>query len=218
MLIDLNKERTATDYVDQNLIPGQSDRFKKQIEFILEVDKLKYVLRRTILLDRSRPENSTEHSWHIALMVFLCAEYSADKSIDLMRVIKMLLIHDLVEIDAGDTYCYDDTGRQDQVQREEIAAERIFGLLPDDQGRELRSLWDEFERRESPEAKFANALDRVQPFLHNYFTEGQTWQENNIDSRQVRERMRPVKDGAPALWAYVNSLIGDAVERGILLK
>ena len=208
---------TAFD-IENTLIPDENLRFKKQIEFVLEVDKLKRVLRRTILIDRSRRENSAEHSWHIALMVFLFAEYSADTGIDLMHVIKMLIIHDLVEIDAGDTYCYDEAGRQDQVQREKIAAERIFGLLPDDQRRELRSLWDEFERKESPEAKFANALDRVQPFLHNYFTDGQTWQENQINSRQVLDRMQPVKNAAPALWAYVNTLIGEAVERGILDK
>ena len=167
-------------------------------------------------MDRSRRENSAEHSWHIALMVSLFAEYSPESDIDLTRVIKMLLMHDLVEIDAGDTYCYDDKGRQDQAQREEIAAERIFGLLPEDQGSELISLWDEFEKKDSPESKFANALDRAQPFLHNYFTDGQTWQENQINSRQVHERMRPVKDGAPALWEYINRLIEDAVERGIL--
>ncbi len=202
--------------VDKYLMPYQSRRFKQQIEFVLEVDKLKQVLRRTILMDRSRRENSAEHSWHIALMVFLFAEYSIDTDIDLMHVVKMLLVHDLVEIDAGDTYCYDSDGRQDQAEREKIAANRIFGMLPEDQGRALRSLWDEFEKMKSPESKFANALDRVQPFLHNYFTNGQTWQENQITSRQVHDRMRPVKDGAPTLWEYVNALIKDAVKRGIL--
>lgn len=204
--------------VEKKLIPGQSRRLKQQIEFVLEVDKLKQVLRQTILVDRSRRENSAEHSWHIALMVSVFAEYAADADIDLMRVIKMLLMHDLVEIDAGDTYCYDDAGRQDQTRREEVAARRIFGLLPEDQGSELRTLWDEFEEKRSPESRFANALDRVQPFLHNYFTNGQTWQENQVNSSQVRDRMGPVKDGAPALWEYVNSLIEDAVARGILNK
>lgn len=204
--------------IEKKLVPGLRRRFKKQIEFILEADKLKQVLRQTILMDRSRRENSAEHSWHIALMVFLFAEYAADTDIDLMHVIKMLLIHDLVEIDAGDTYCYDDAGRHDQAQREEMAADRVFGILPDDQGTELRSLWDEFEKKESAESKFANALDRVQPLLNNYFTDGQTWQENRINSRQVHERMRPVKDGAPALWEYVNALIDKAVESGILIE
>ena len=218
MMLDSNKEADAANIVDQKLIPGQNPRFKKQIEFILEVDKLKHVLRQTILMDRSRRENSAEHSWHIALMVFMMSEYSKKTDIDLFHVMKILVIHDLVEIDAGDTYCYDDNGRQDQSLRERIAAERIFGLLPADQTAEFRALWDEFENRETPESKFANALDRLQPFLHNYFTDGQTWQANHINSRQVHERMLPVKEGAPELWEYVNTLIDDAVAKGILAK
>lgn len=217
MMLETSKGAT-TNVVDRKLITGQSPRFKKQIEFILEVDKLKHVRRQTILMDRSRRENSAEHSWHIALLVLVLAEYSKESDIDFFHVMKMLVIHDLVEIDAGDTYCYDDKGREDQAQREEIAADRIFGLLPADLVAEFRGLWDEFEKRETAESRFANALDRVQPFLHNYFTDGQTWQENNINRRQVRERMRPVKDGAPDLWDYVNALIGSAVKRGILAK
>ena len=216
MMLDSNKEGATTNFVDQKLTPGQSSRFKKQMEFILEVDKLKHVLRQTILMDRSRRENSAEHSWHIALLVPVLAEYAKETDIDMFHVMKILVIHDLVEIDAGDTYCYDDKGREDQTQREEIAADRIFGFLPADQATEFRALWDEFEKRETPESGFANALDRVQPFLHNYFTDGQTWQANNINSRQVHERMRPVKDGAPDLWDYVNTLIEDAVKKGIL--
>lgn len=216
-MLETSKGAT-TNVVDRKLITGQSPRFKKQIEFILEVDKLKHVRRQTILMDRSRRENSAEHSWHIALLVLVLAEYSKESDIDFFHVMKMLVIHDLVEIDAGDTYCYDDKGREDQAQREEIAADRIFGLLPADLVAEFRGLWDEFEKRETAESRFANALDRVQPFLHNYFTDGQTWQENNINRRQVRERMRPVKDGAPDLWDYVNALIGSAVKRGILAK
>jgi putative hydrolase of HD superfamily len=217
-MLESRQESTTTNYVDQKLIPGQNPRFKKQIEFILEVDNLKHVLRQTILLDKSRRENSAEHSWHIALMVFMLSEYSKQTNVDLFHVMKMLVIHDLVEVDAGDTYCYDDKGRENQAQREEMAADRIFGLLPEDQAADFRALWDEFEKRETPESKFANALDRVQPLLHNYFTDGQTWQENNINSRQVHERMRPVKDGAPDLWEYVNALIGDAVKKGFLAK
>ena len=218
MMLESSREGTSTMHVDQKLMPGQSSRFKKQIQFILEVDKLKHVLRQTILMDRSRRENSAEHSWHIALLVPVLAEYSKDTDIDLFHVMKMLVIHDLVEIDAGDTYCYDDRGREDQTQREAIAADRIFGLLPADQATKYQALWDEFEKRESPESRFANAMDRVQPFLHNYFTNGQTWQANNINSRQVHERMRPVKDGAPDLWDYVNNLIEDAVKKGILAE
>jgi putative hydrolase of HD superfamily len=197
---------------------AETERFKKQIGFILEADRLKHIRRQTILLDRSRRENSAEHSWHIALMVMIMAEYARESDIDFWRVMKMLLIHDMVEIDAGDTYCYDDHGRQDQSQREEIAAKRIFGLLPADQTAEVRALWDEFEKRETPESRFANALDRVQPLLNNYFTNGQTWQENGIKSSQVHRRMRPAKDGAPVLWDYVSALIEDAVRKGFLEK
>jgi len=217
-MLESRKEGRLQNCVDQKLIPGQSSRFKKQIEFILEVDRLKHVLRQTLLMDRSRHENSAEHSWHIALLVPILAEYSKDSDIDMFHVMKILVVHDLVEIDAGDTYCYDDKGREGQSRREEIAADRIFGLLPADQATEFRALWDEFEKRETAESRFANALDRVQPLLHNYFTDGQTWQENQINSRQVHERMRPVKDGAPDLWDYVNTLIEDAVKKGILAK
>ena len=196
----------------------QKNRFRQQIEFILEVDKLKNVLRKTILLDRSRRENSAEHSWHIALMVFILSEYTRDSDVDLFRVMKILLVHDLIEIDAGDTYCYDDQGRKGQARREKKAADRIFNLLPADQAATFRELWDEFEERKTPESRYANALDRIQPFLHNYFTEGQIWQENNINSTQVKERMNPVADGAPILWNYVSSLIDDGVKKGYLAE
>jgi putative hydrolase of HD superfamily len=215
------KSSKASDATEQapNTIPcAETERFKKQIEFILEADKLKHVRRKTILLDHSRRENSAEHSWHIALMLLIMPEYSSERDIDFFHVMKMLLIHDLVEIDAGDTYCYDDDGRKDQRRREEIAARRIFGLLPADQAEGLRALWDEFEKRETPESRFANALDRVQPLLNNYFTDGQTWQENDIKSGQVHRRMRPVKDGAPVLWNYVTALIKDAVRKGFLAE
>ncbi len=216
MLLDSDGEHVFPNNLDDILSSGQQDRFRQQIEFILEVDKLKNVLRKTILMDRSRRENSAEHSWHIALTVLILSEYTKDSDVDLFRVMKILLIHDLIEIDAGDTYCYDDQGRQDQARREKKAADRIFNLLPTDQATTLRELWNEFEERETPESRFANALDRLQPFLHNYFTEGQTWQENNIKSAQVKSRMRPVDDGAPVLWNYVSSLIDDGVKKGFL--
>jgi putative hydrolase of HD superfamily len=170
------------------------------------------------LIDRSRRENSAEHSWHIALTVLILSEYAKDSDVDLFRVMKILLVHDLIEIDAGDTYCYDDQGRKDQARREKNAADRIFNLLPADQAKTLRELWDEFEERKTPESRFANALDRLQPFLHNYVTEGQIWQENNIKSAQVKSRMRPLDDGAPILWNYVSSLIDDSVKKGFLAE
>jgi putative hydrolase of HD superfamily len=216
MFIDTAGEKLIADVFDRELQPAQLDRFKRQIEFILEVDKLKHVLRQTILMDQSRRENSSEHSWHIALTVMVLSEYARDSGIDFFRVMKILLIHDLIEIDAGDTYCYDDQGRKDQAERERQAADRIFNILPPDQAGMFRELWDEFEERTTPESRFANALDRVQPFLHNYFTRGRTWQENDIKREQVKARMQPVEDGAPVLWSYVSSLIDDAVEKGFL--
>jgi len=216
MLLDSNGVSVFPDNIEDIVLPEQKDRFRQQIEFILEVDKLKNVLRKTILMDRSRRENSAEHSWHIALTVLILSEYAKDSDIDLFRVMKILLVHDLIEIDAGDTYCYDDQGRKDQAQRETKAADRIFNLLPADQATTLRALWDEFEERKTPESRFANALDRLQPFLHNYFTEGQIWQENKIKRVQVKSRMDPVDDGAPVLWNYVSSLIDDGVKKGYL--
>ena len=218
MFIDAGGEKIIADNFESELQSGKKDRFKQQIEFILEVDKLKHVQRQTILMDKSRRENSAEHSWHIALTVMILSEYAGDADIDFFRVMKILLVHDLIEIDAGDTYCYDDQGRQDQAAREKIAADRIFNILPPDQAGIFRDLWDEFEDRKTPESRFANALDRMQPFLHNYFTRGQTWQENDIKSDQVKSRMQPVDDGAPVLWNYVRSLIDDAVKKGFLAE
>jgi len=218
MFIDAAGEELIADHFDNDLQPGQKDRFKQQIEFILEIDQLKHVLRKTILMDQSRRENSAEHSWHIALTVMVLSEYARDADIDFFRVMKMLLIHDLVEIDAGDTYCHDEEGKRDQAARERLAADRIFNLLPPDQAGTFRDLWDEFEERKTSESRFANALDRVQPFLHNYFTRGRTWQENKIKREQVKVRMQPVGDGAPVLGRYVSSLIDNAVEKGYLAR
>ena len=198
--------------------PLENERFKSQIEFILEVDKLKKILRRTTLLDRSRQENSAEHSWHIALIVLVLSEYAEMDNLNLLRVIKLLLAHDLVEIDAGDTYCYDESGRHDQKERETRAADRIFNILPEDQAKSFRSLWDEYEDRKTPESKFANALDRFQPLLHNYFTYGESWRQHGIQKKQVLSRMQPVEEGSSFLWDYVTALIDDAVEKGFLAK
>ena len=200
----------------ENLL--ESERFKSQIAFILEVDKLKQIQRRTTLLNRSRQENSAEHSWHIALIVLILCEYADAGDLDLLHVIKLLLAHDLVEIDAGDTYCYDEIGGQDQKAREMNAAERIFSILPKDQAASFRSLWDEFEDRKTPESRFANALDRLQPFLHNYFTRGHSWQKHGIRKKQVLARMQPVDEGSHLLWDYVTRLIDDAVAKGFLAK
>ncbi len=192
-----------------------TERLHQQIAFILEIDKLKSVLRQTYLIDDPRHENSAEHSWHLAMMAMLLAEH-ANIEVNLLRVLQMLLVHDIVEIDAGDTYCYDSAGNDDKAEREQRAAHRIFGLLPDDQQGEMQDLWQEFEARETPEAKFAAALDRLMPILHNYHTQGRSWIEHGITSAQVRERNRHAEEGSAALWQHVEALIADAVGQGHL--
>jgi 5'-deoxynucleotidase YfbR-like HD superfamily hydrolase len=191
-------------------------RLEQQIRFVVEIDKLKEVYRQTYLMARSRKENSAEHSWHLALMVLVLSEYADGGDLDIVRVLKMVLIHDLVEIDAGDTLVYDEKVRQEKKAVEMAAAERIFNLLPGDQSGELRALWDEFEARQTPEAKFARALDRVQPILHNYQTRGLAWREHGITAGQVLERNRHVEEGAPELWQLVRRLVAGAVEKGYL--
>lgn len=193
----------------------QPNRLTQQIQFILEIDRLKQILRQTLLTDGSRRENSAEHSWHLAIMAIVLAEY-APLGTDVMRAIKMLLIHDLVEIDAGDTFCYDIQGNQNKAEREEQAAQRLFGLLPNDQGHQLRSLWNEFEAQETVTAKFAAALDRIQPMLHNQQTAGGTWQLHGISRDRVLKRMQPVEAGAPELWAFVQQVIEECVTAGYL--
>lgn len=192
------------------------DRLASQIEFLLEIEKLKRVLRQTWHLDQSRQENDAEHSWHLAVMALLLVEHAAEPDLDLARVVKMVLIHDLVEIDAGDTFAYDEQGALDKVAREQTAADRIFALLPSDQAVAFRGLWDEFEERRTPEARYAAALDRLQPLLHNYHTEGRTWREHGVTSKKVLARNRHMAEGAPSLWQLAEGLIRDAVERGYL--
>ncbi|HUH13381.1 MAG TPA: HD domain-containing protein [Longimicrobiales bacterium] len=194
------------------LLPG-GERVARQLRFALEVDALKGVLRQTLLTDASRRENSAEHSWHLALLAVLLAEH-APEEVSVRRVVRMVLVHDIVEIDAGDAFCYDPAAVDGKEVRERRAAERIFGLLPADQAAELKALWQEFEAGESPDARFANALDRMQPLLHNFATEGGTWRANGVAHAQVLERMRPIERGAPALWPLVLRILDEARERG----
>ena len=191
-------------------------RLAQQVGFLVEVDKLKHILRQTWLMDQSRRENDAEHSWHVSLLAVLLIEHAAEPGLDLLRVVKMLLIHDLVEIDAGDTFVYDEVGARDKAEREQRAAGRIFGLLPPDQEMAIRSLWDEFEARQTAEARYAAALDRFQPVLHNYFTQGKAWRQHGITSGQVLTRNRHMAEGAPALWEHVQTLVREAVEKGYL--
>jgi 5'-deoxynucleotidase YfbR-like HD superfamily hydrolase len=194
---------------------GSPARLASQLGFVLEIDRLKTVLRRTLIADRSRRENSAEHSWHIALAAVVFAEHAAEP-VDVGRVVRMLLVHDVVEIDAGDTFAYDEAGYEDKEERERAAAERIFGLLPADQTAELRALWDEFEAGETPESRFANAVDRLQPMLHNFVTEGHAWRQHGVTGTQVRARNRTIAAGAPELWRFAERMIDEAVARGYI--
>ena len=190
------------------------DRLKKQISFIIEIDKLKTVYRQSLISDKSRYENDAEHSWHLALMAMLLNEHTNEK-VDLLKVIKMVLIHDLVEIDAGDTYCYDEKAKIDKREGKKCA-NRIFSLLPDDQRDEMFELWEEFEKMETAEAKFAAALDRLQPVMLNYTADGLSWKKHGISVAQVIERNRLMKDGSDKLWDYAKQIIEDAVKKGYL--
>jgi len=191
------------------------DRLKKQINFILEVDKLKSIFRQNYISDKSRRENDAEHSWHLALMAFLLAEHTNEK-VDVLKVIKMVLVHDLVEIDAGDTYCYDQKANLDKRDREEKCAERLFRMLPEDQCNEIYELWEEFEKMETPEAKYAAVLDRLQPLLLNYTSGGKSWIEHGIHKSQVFERMRSMQNGSEKIWNFVEEIIEDGARKGYL--
>jgi putative hydrolases of HD superfamily len=188
-----------------------TDRFKRQIEFILEVDRLKEVYRQSYVLNADRHENSAEHSWHLAVAALLLAEH-ANQPVDTSRVIRMALVHDLVEIDAGDTFIYDTAGNLEKAAKEEKAADRIFGLLPPDQRDEWRALWNELEQWETAEAKFANALDRLLPVLHNYFTDCRSWKEHGITGEQALAKNAAIAEGSKTIWHLVEALIRDALE------
>jgi len=194
-----------------------TERMGRQIAFLLEIDKLKGVLRRTYLLNDPRHENSAEHSWHLAVMAMLLAEH-ANAEVNLLHVLKMLLVHDVVEIDSGDTYIYDVAGNESKAAREQEAAGRIFGLLPDDQRDEMHRLWEEFEARVTPEARFAAALDRLMPMLHNYHTQGRSWREHGVTSTQVIDRNGHMAEGAAPLWEYAQAMLQEAVGKGYLTE
>ncbi len=196
------------------LPPG---RLADQVRFLLEADRLKSVLRRTVISDGSRYENSAEHSWHVALFALVLSEH-AHESIDVSRVIRMLVLHDLVEIDAGDTYVYDEAGLASQATREQAAADRLFELLPPDQRRALRGLWEEFEARESADSRFANAVDRLAAVLLNYAGRGQVWRTHRVSAPQVRARNAAVGEAAPALGEVVRVVVDDCVARGWLAE
>ncbi|OGO38449.1 MAG: phosphohydrolase [Chloroflexi bacterium RBG_16_57_8] len=193
------------------------ERLKKQIDFLIEIDKLKTVLRRAYIADASRRENSAEHSWHMAMMAMTLAEHGPD-GLDVNRVIKMVLIHDVAEIDAGDTSVYLRASDPGIADREKLAAKRIFGLLPLEQAQELLELQSEFDERKTSESRFAGALDRLMPLVHNYATKGRRWREDGITYEQVYAVNQTVREGSQELWEYACSLINECVEKGYLQK
>lgn len=191
-------------------------RLVRQIEFILEADKLKEIFRQTLNTQSRRAENDAEHSWHLCLCVIVLAEHANSPTLDVLRVLKMVIVHDLVEIDAGDTFAYDTARMAQQHEREAVAAERIFGLLPPDQAREFRSLWDEFEAKQTPESKFATAVDRFQPMLLNCRTEGAAWNRHGVTHDRVIARNCHIADGCTDLWTFAEQMVQAAVDAGHL--
>ena len=192
------------------------DRLDRQLRFLAEAQQLNRVLRRTVVGDDApRRENTAEHSWHVALMALVLAEHAAEE-VDLSRLVAMLLVHDVVEVDAGDTFVYDAAAKQDQEERERAAADRLFALLPEPTAGQLRALWDEFEAGMSPEAGFAKALDRFQPVLMNWSGDGAGWRKHAIDARDVLEVNRPIATGAPTLWRRLEAMVTEARSAGSL--
>jgi putative hydrolase of HD superfamily len=195
----------------------QTTNLLKQVAFIKEIDKLKYIQRKTKLFNSNRHENDAEHSWHLAMMTLVLAEH-ADNPIDVFKVLKMVLIHDIVEIDAGDTFIYDATKNHTNTDEELMAAKRIFGLLPAQQAEEFIEIWNEFEEGITDEAKFAKSMDRFEPLLQNTSNNGGTWLEFNVPYQKVYDKKKAIKNGSSSIWNYAENLINESVEKGILKK
>ncbi|OPZ75555.1 MAG: 5'-nucleotidase [Verrucomicrobia bacterium ADurb.Bin474] len=199
----------------REMLGSMKEALEKQIGFLRELDRLKSVARRSILSHESRRENSAEHSWHVAMVAMTLVTYS-DEPVDINRVVRMLLVHDIVEIDAGDTYIYDTAGNEGKMEREMQAADRLFGMLPPEQCVEFRALWDEFESKATPESRYANACDRLIPLLHNYWAKGHSWEENGVQSADVIRINSTIRDASASLWEYARTLIEDSLEKGYL--
>lgn len=195
-----------------------NERLEKQFDFFREIDKEKFIGRQTYLTDGERKENDAEHAWHMAIMTVLLAEYANEK-IDVLKTVMMLLIHDLVEIDAGDTYAYDEEGKKTQREREEKAAKRIFGLLPEEQGEKLMALWEEFEAYETPEANFAHTMDNIQPVMLNDATDGKAWLEHGVHLSQIFGRNKKTAEGSRELWQYAyEKMIAPNAAKGRIIE
>jgi putative hydrolase of HD superfamily len=194
------------------------EKLKKQLDFLIEIDKMKNILRQTLLMDKSRQENDAEHSWHFALMALTLFEYNRLENVDINRVIKMALLHDLVEIYAGDTFAYDVKGNEGKDAREAESADRLFAMLPDEQSVEFRSLWEEFDKMETPDAIYASAIDRLEPFISNYKTDGYTWVLHKVSVENVYRRMEPIRLVLPEVWEFVEAVIKDSCEKGYICE
>ena len=192
----------------------KDDNLQKILSFIVEVDKIKNIMRRTLLIDGSRRENDAEHSWHLAIMAMLLTEYADDKNFTLDKVLKMVIVHDLVEIYAGDTFAFDVKGNLEKEDKEKQAADKLFGQLPSNQGKQLRKLWEEFDEAKTPEARYAAALDRLQPFIHNLCTEGHTWVLGKVTKEQVYKRSGLAMEVLPALKSWMEEQINEAIKKG----
>ena len=201
----------------KNQTETEKNHLLKQISFIKEIDQLKYIQRKTRLFNSNRQENDAEHSWHLAMMALVLAEHS-DKPIDILKVLKMVLIHDIVEIDASDTFIYDTQKNHTNTEEELAAAKRIFGLLPEDQAEEFIEIWKEFEDGVTDEAKFAKSMDRFEPLLQNASNNGGTWTEFNVDYQKVYDKKKAIKNGSATLWNYAENLLNESVEKGVLRK
>lgn len=193
----------------------KNEKIHNQIKFAITIDEMKNIFRRNLLADGSRRENDAEHSWHLAMLAMILEEYSAEK-VDIERVLKIALIHDLIEVYAGDTFAYDAKGNEDKHEREIQAAEKLFGMLDPVQGAEIRGLWDEFEAMETAESKYANAIDRIQPLILNYLTDGHTWKMGDVTSDKIYKRMDIIRTATPELWHIVEGIINTSIKAGIL--
>ena len=199
----------------ESFIQSSNLRLDQQLRFTAEIDKMTSILRRTMLVDGSRRENDAEHSWHIAVMALIFEEYAAEP-VDISRAVKMCVVHDLIEIYAGDTFAYDATGNADKAEREAASADKLFTQLPSEQGSEIRLLWEEFDAIQTPDAKYAACMDRLQPFLHNTLTDGHTWVESGTCRAQVEKRMSIIKEFMPQVYKWVEKNIDNAVAKGWL--
>lgn len=198
-----------------DFIHSSDKELKSRLEFLITIDKMKSIYRQTLLTDKTRRETDAEHSWHIAVMAMLLATY-APEGADVNRCVKMCLVHDLVEIYAGDTFCYDENASMDKEERENLAADKLFSSLPEKDAEELRSLWVEFDKQQTPDALFCASLDRLQPFMHNMLTNGHTWRKGSVTKEQVLKRAGLIEKGIPSVWDMVSDMIDEAQKKGYI--